>query len=61
MHERCMHGQLKDYFDKILSKYQCEFRKGLSTQHYLLSMIEKLQKSFDNGWLGGEGFSFSFH
>ena len=55
-----MHDQLKDYFDKILSKYQCEFRKGLSTQHYLLSMIEKLQKSLDNGWLGGRASASLF-
>ena len=61
MHERCMHDQLKGYFDKILSKHQCGFRKGLSTQHFLLFMIEKLQKSLDNGWPEGEGFSFSFH
>ena len=40
--ERCMYDQLKDYFDKLLSKYQCGFRKGLSTQHCLLAMIEKL-------------------
>ena len=29
--ERCMYDQLKDYFDKLLSKYQCGFRKGFST------------------------------
>ena len=40
--ERCMDDQLKDYFDKILSKYQGIFRKGFSTQHCLLAMIEKL-------------------
>ena len=37
--ERWMYDQLKDYFDKILSKYQCRFRKGFSTQHFLLAMI----------------------
>ena len=40
--ERCMHDQLKDYFNKILSKYQCGIRKGFSTRHCLLAMIEKL-------------------
>ena len=40
--ERCMYDQLKDYFDKLLSKYQCGFRKGFCTQHCLLPMIEKL-------------------
>ena len=31
--ERFMYDQLKDHFDKLLSKYQCGFRKGFSTQH----------------------------
>ena len=47
--ERCMYDQLKDDFDKLLSKYQCGFRKGFSTQHCLLAMIEKLRKSLDSG------------
>ena len=29
--ERCMYDQLKDHFDKLLSKYQCGLRKGFST------------------------------
>ena len=45
--ERCMHDQLKGYFDKIMSKYQCGFRKEFSTQYCLLTMIEKLRKSLD--------------
>ena len=44
-----MYGQLKDHLDKLLSKYQCGFRKGLSTQHCLLAMIEKLRKSLGSG------------
>ena len=44
--ERCMYDQLKDHFDKLLSKYQCGFRKGFSTQHCLLAMIEKLRRGF---------------
>ena len=47
--ERCMHDQLKDYFNKILSKYQCGIRKGFSTRHCLLAMIEKLRKSDTRG------------
>ena len=46
--EHCTYDQLKDYFDKILSKYQCRFRKGFSIQHCLLAMIEKLPKSLDS-------------
>ena len=39
--ERCIYDQLKDHLDKLLSKYQCGFRKGFSTQHCLLAMIKK--------------------
>ena len=44
-----MYDELKDYFDRILSKYQCGFRKGFSKQHCLLAMTEKLRKSLDSG------------
>ena len=44
-----MYDQLKGHFDKLLSKYQCGFTKGFSTQHCLLAMIEKLGKSLDSG------------
>ena len=44
-----MYDQLKGHFDKILSKYQCGFRKEFSTQHCLLAMTEKLRKSLDSG------------
>ena len=47
--ERCMCDQNKGYFDKLLSKYQCGFRKGFSTQHCLLAVIKKLGKSLDSG------------
>ena len=42
-----MHDQLIDYFNKILSKYQWDLEKGLS-QHYLLSLTEKLRISLDS-------------
>ena len=51
-----MYDQLKDYFDKILSKYRRVLRKGFTTQHCLLAMIEKLRKSLDSG----RSFSCSF-
>ena len=41
IYERCIYSQMADFFEKILSKYQCGFRKGLSAQHCLLLMIEK--------------------
>ena len=38
-----------DYIDKnIFSKYQCGFRKGFTTQHALLVMIEKMKTDLDN-------------
>ena len=46
--ERCLYDQIYSYFDKIFSRYQCGFRKGFSTQHILLTMIEKLKISCDN-------------
>ena len=41
IYERCLYEQMYSYFDKIFSKNQCGFRKGLNTQHILLAMIEK--------------------
>ena len=54
VHERCLCSQLYDYFDNnIFSKYQCGFRKGFSTQHALLVMIEKVKIDRDNRILRG--------
>ena len=39
--EKCMFSQMSARFDEILSKYQYGFRKGNSTQQYLLALIEK--------------------
>ena len=38
---------MQTYFDNLLSKYQCGFRKGFNTQHCLVSMIEKWKESVD--------------
>ena len=44
-----MYDQRKeDHFDKLLSKYQCEFKKGFRAQHCLPAMIEKPRKSLDS-------------
>ena len=40
---------MSHFFENILSKYQCSFRKGFSTQHCLLAMLEKWKRSLDNG------------
>ena len=43
IYERCMFDQRYSYFNQILSKHQCRFRQGHSTQHSLLLMVEKLK------------------
>ena len=40
---------MQTYFDNILSKYQCGFRKGFNAQHCLVSMTKNGKKSVDNG------------
>ena len=39
--DRCLYDQIQVFFESILSKYQCEFRKGYSAQHVLITLIEK--------------------
>ena len=47
--EKLMFKEMSQFFDKIFSKYQCGFRKGVSTQQCLLAMLEKWKRSIDNG------------
>ena len=47
--ERCLYDQIYEYIDTILSKVQCGFRKGFSTQYSLIAMIEKCRKNIDKG------------
>ena len=49
IYEICLYNQMQTYFDNILSKYQCGFRKGFDAQHCLVSMIEKYKESMNNG------------
>ena len=46
--EKIMNNQLSTYFEKIISKFQCAFRKGFSTQHCLLLRLEKWKHNVDN-------------
>ena len=39
--ERLMHKQIGFYIDQFLSPYMCGYRRGFSTQHAVLSLIEK--------------------
>jgi len=53
IHEKLIEDQLSTYFAKILSKFQCGFRKGFSAQHCLIYMIEKWKNSLDNKGAAG--------
>ena len=53
IYERLMGEQLNAYFENILSKFQCGFRKGFSSQHCLIYMIEKWKNSLDNRGAAG--------
>ena len=48
--ERILFEQISVYFDKFLSDQQCGFRKGYSTQHCLLNLLEKWKNSVDSFW-----------
>ena len=49
IYEKVLYQQMYEYFDKLFSKHLCGFRKGQSTQHCLLFMLETLKKALDKG------------
>ena len=49
IYEKLIYNQLHGYFDKILLTSRCGARKGYSSQHCLLAMLENFQKSADDG------------
>ena len=51
--ERIIFGQISNYMESFSSKYLCSFRKGFSTQHCLLFMLEKWKRAVDNGKVFG--------
>ena len=53
IYERCLYDQMYKYFNHILSKWQCGFRKGFSTQHCLLVVTEKWRKCLHKGGISG--------
>ena len=53
IYERCMCIQIYEYLNKILSKWQCGFRRGYSAQHCLLVMVEKWRQCLENGGVSG--------
>ena len=47
---RCIFHQLFNFMDhQFLSKYQCVFRKGYSTQYCLSTMLKKWKSAVDKG------------
>ena len=53
VYERLLYPQIYGYFDDIFSKFLCGFRKGYSTQHCLLYMLETRRKALDKGYITG--------
>ena len=53
IYERYLYGQMYKYFSHILSRWQCGFRQGFSTQHCLLVMAEKWRKCLDKRGTSG--------
>ena len=51
--ERNMYDQIYAYIDHYLSKYLCGFRKGYSTQHCLMVMLEKWRRALDKRMIAG--------
>ena len=48
LNETRMHNEMYEYFNHILPKFQCGFRKDHGAQHKLLFMIEEIRKIRDN-------------
>ena len=48
IYKRCIYYQIHLFFDSLLSKYQCRFRRGYNAQPCLISLIEKWKKTVDN-------------
>ena len=46
--EKILHDQILAYFVNILSQNQYDFRKGYSSQHCLIALIEKWKKSLNS-------------
>ena len=41
--------QISNFIQNKLSRYLCGFRKGFNTQHALMRLLDKLNKSVDKG------------
>ena len=52
--EKLMSKQLSTFFENMLSKFRCGFRKGYNTQHCLLLMLEKWKLAVNNNEAFGD-------
>ena len=41
IYKRLIFKQISEYFEPVLSKFQCGFKKGFSARHCLLAMLKK--------------------
>ena len=44
-----MFKKIGDFMENFVSKFQCGFRKGYSTQERLIALIEKWKSATDKG------------
>ena len=44
MYEKCLFNEMATQLDDILSKYQCGFRKGFSSQQCIIVLFPKWKK-----------------
>ena len=51
--EKILFEQMSVFFENFLSNQQCGFRKGYSTQHCLLNLLEKWKNCVDKGKVFG--------
>ena len=49
MKDACIDRQISEYFETVLSKFKCGFRKRYSFQDCLLAMVENYIKLLDQG------------
>ena len=50
--EKPLHKQISVHFEKYLSPFLCGYRKGFSTQHAILYLIERWKSTLDNRGFG---------
>ena len=51
--EIIIQDQIKSHIDRYLSMYMCGYRKGFSTQHALISLLEKWKSALDKKGFAG--------